>query len=94
LIEAKSIIAGNTKDERLRIIDGIGKLFFYERFDVPSVLENKKAKVQKVMLFSQEPNRKEHVEFLEKIGIWVLWFDEHANLAGEGDSIRGMSMLL
>jgi len=94
LIEVKSIKTGSTKDERLRIIDGIGKLFFYEKFDVPWLLRNRKASIQKVMLFSQEPNRKEHITFLKRLGIWVLWLGASGDVQGEKTSKRALMALM
>jgi len=82
LCEVKTIKTGSTKDERLRIIDGIGKLMFYERFDVPFGLVNKNAKLTKVMVFNRESNNKEHVKFLESLGISVLWFDDNGQVQG------------
>lgn len=94
LTEVKSIKSGSTKDERLRIIDGIGKLFFYERVDVPRLLKNRKANIQKVMLFSQEPNRKEHITFLKRLGIWVLWLGVKGDLKGEKASKKALMVLM
>jgi preprotein translocase subunit Sss1 len=94
LTEVKSIKSGSTKDERLRIIDGVGKLFFYERVDVPSLLKNRKANIQKVMLFSQKPNRKEHITFLKRLGIWVLWLGVNGDVQGENASKKALMALV
>ena len=87
LHEVKTLAEGDVTDERLRIIDGVGKLFFYEEFDVPSLI-SEETKVQKIMVFNAKPNRKEHIEFLSKIGIWSIWFDEDDSLQGEETALR------
>lgn len=94
LIEVKSIKVDDVSDERLRIIDGVGKLFFYESFDIPPILNNKTATVQKIMVFSRKPNSLEHVEFLSKLGIWVLWFSDTGQLEGETASKTAFENLL
>ena len=83
LAEVKTIKQGDISDERLRIIDGVGKLLFYEAFDVPSLLSNNQARVQKIMVFSKKPNSQEHVDFLTAHGIWVIWFNENGEIDGE-----------
>ena len=94
LHEVKTLREGDTADERLRIIDGVGKLLLYERFDVPSLLQDRSAHVQKVMVFSRKPSIEEHIDFLKGLGIWVLWFAEDGDLAGESDSLAGVSALI
>lgn len=94
LHEVKTLREGDLADERLRIIDGVGKLLLYEQFDVPDLLQNGDARVQKVMVFSRKPNSEEHVNFLVELGVWVLWFDENGDLAGETTSLRGVRELL
>jgi preprotein translocase subunit Sss1 len=94
LTEVKSIKSGSTKDERLRIIDGVGKLFFYETVDVPRLLKNRKANIQKVMLFSRKPNRKEHITFLKRLGIWVLWLGVNGDVQGEKASKKALMVLM
>jgi hypothetical protein len=94
LAEVKTIIQGDISDERLRIIDGVGKLLFYEAFDVPSLLSNNQARVQKIMVFSKKPNSQEHVDFLTGKGIWVIWFNENGELDGELNAITELQRLL
>jgi hypothetical protein len=94
LSEVKTIKQGDISDERLRIIDGIGKLLFYEAFDVPSLLSNKEAKVQKIMVFSKKPNSQDHIDFLTKLGIWSIWFNDDDELDGEADAKSKLQSLI
>lgn len=94
LAEVKTLKAGNARDERLRIIDGVGKLFYYIGFNVPSALKRTKATIQKVMVFSRKPTSKEHVSYLRRLGIWVLWFDDAGKLSGDTTSLRSFGSLI
>jgi len=89
LHEIKTINA----NERLQIIDAIGKLTYYEAFDAPSILKDSKARVQKILVFSRRPDQG-HIDFLKKIGIWVLWFDPEGKLDGETESKAALDSLL
>jgi hypothetical protein len=94
LHEVKTLKQGDISDERLRIIDAIGKLIFYETFDVPSVLNNKEAKIQKVLVFSRKPNSQDHIDFLSKIGIWAVWLNERNEIDGEETAKDKLQRLL
>jgi hypothetical protein len=94
LHEVKTLKQGDISDERLRIIDGIGKLIFYEAFDIPSLLSNKEAKVQKILVFSRKPNSQDHIDFLTKMGIWVIWFSENNEIDGEATAKGKLQNLL
>jgi ribosomal protein S19E (S16A) len=83
LLHEVKTLAEDIRDERLRIIDGLGKLMFYEAFDVPPLLINKSARVQKIIVFSRKPLSQEHIDFLTKIGIWVIWFNQEGEINGE-----------
>jgi len=94
LYEVKTLKEGDVTDERLRIIDGIGKLMFYEAFDAPLLLNNKTAKVQKVLVFNRKPISQDHINFLTKIGIWVIWFNEKNEIEGETTAKDRLQTLL
>jgi hypothetical protein len=94
LAEVKTIKQGDISDERLRIIDGVGKLLFYEAFDVPSLLSNNQARVQKIIVFSKKPNSQEHVDFLTAHEIWVIWFNENGEVDGEATAKTTFQQLL
>lgn len=87
LFEVKSLIDGDISDERRRIIEGIGELYFYEGFDVPDILKSGSYYLQKIMVFSQKPADHEHVRFLASLNIFVIWFDNHM-LSGDKKSIN------
>lgn len=94
LHEVKTLIAGDITDERLRIIDGLGKLMFYEAFDIPPLLTDKSVNLQKVFVFSMKPNKQEHIEFLKSIGIWVIWFNSNGEIDGESGAVTELNKLL
>ena len=85
LHEVKTINA----NERLQIIDAIGKLTYYEAFDVPSLLKDSKAQIQKILVFSRRPDES-HIAFLKNLGIWVLWFNKEGILDGEDNAKNAM----
>jgi len=89
LHEIKTINA----NERLQIIDAIGKLTYYEAFDVPGILKNSKAAVQKVLVFSRRPDQT-HIDFLKKLGISILWFNSDGKLDGEVESRTSLDKLV
>jgi hypothetical protein len=89
LHEIKTINA----NERLQIIDAIGKLTYYGAFDVPSILKDSQTKVQKILVFSKRPDQA-HIDFLKKLGIWILWFDPEGKLCGEDESKDTIGKLL
>lgn len=93
LHEVKTILQGDESDERLRIIDAVGKLFFYERFDAPSLV-SATTRIQKILVFSRKPTSNEHIRFLKDIGVWVIWFDDAGNLDGEEVSKTELLRLL
>ncbi len=94
LFEVKTLKPGDTTDERLQIIDALGKLTFYEGFDVREILDNEERKIQKVLVFSRLPNDESHVKFLTNLGIWVLWIDGDGGLSGEETSLQSIRRLL
>lgn len=94
LHEVKTLRLGSKTDERLRIIDAIGKLFFYENIDVPQLQMNKRAKIQKMMVFNRKPVGSEHIHFLKKLGIWTIWFNKKGRLDGEKGAKRALLQLL
>ncbi len=81
LHEIKTINA----NERLQIIDAIGKLTYYRAFDVPAILKDSQTKVQGILVFSKRPDQA-HIDFLKNLGIWILWFDTEGKLDGEDES--------
>lgn len=89
LHEVKTINA----NERLQIIDALGKLTYYEAFDVPSIIGDSQATVQKILVFSKRPEQA-HIAFLRKLGIWVIWFNSEGKLDGENDAKNAIGELL
>lgn len=89
LLEGKTINA----NERLQLIDGLGKLTYYEVFDVVRVLNDPSVSVHKVLVFSRAPTQA-HMDFLTSLGIWVVWFDREGNLDGEKSSKASLQKLL
>lgn len=87
LFEVKSLIEGNVSDERKRIIEGIGELYIYEGFDVPSIVKGRSYDLRKIMVFSHKPDDNEHVKFLVSLNISVIWFDNQI-LSGDEKSIN------
>lgn len=92
LVEVKSLLPNDVSDERLRIIEGVGELLFYESFDVPELIKNTETHVQKIMLFSHKPNDNRHINFLVSHGIWVLWVEGNS-ITGEENSISSFNSL-
>jgi len=82
LHEIKTIGPEDRRDERLQIINAVGKLLYYEHFNIPGTLERSGSPVEKFVVFDREPLDQDHVAFLRSIGLHVLW-------VGRGDLIEG-----
>jgi hypothetical protein len=86
LHEIKTIKTRDRADEKRQVMRALGQLLYYEHFDVPTELKNQDAKVHKIAVFQRRLFDPEHIRFLHRSGIGVLWMnsrgeihvDEHA----------------
>ncbi len=83
----------NPSNEGKQIREALGQLFYYEWFYFPDALMNKRAKVIKVIVLSNEPTDKEHIDFLRDLDVLVLWMGDD-KLQGEPESLYTYFSLL
>jgi hypothetical protein len=86
LHEVKTNKRYNRADERHRVVEAVGQLFYYEHFNVPFELENKSAKTAKFVVFQNSPDN-DHVVYLKRCGIEVLWL-RNGDIDGEHSSLE------
>jgi len=93
LHEVKTINPEDRRDERLQIIDAIGKLLYYEYFSIPEI-ERKRPEITKFVVFDREPSDQYHIAFIRKIGIHALWIGANNMIEGHPESIAELNRIL
>ncbi len=80
---------GTMKDERAQVTKAFAQLFYYEMFAMDKFVSRNS---QKVAIFESKISD-EHICFLEKNNIKVIWLDENKTFNGNQDTIKYFSQL-
>jgi tRNA A37 N6-isopentenylltransferase MiaA len=91
LHEMKTITVDN---ERNQIIKAVGQLYYYEFFEIPSIIDTTNKSIVKIIALQSKPTDLMHIEYLKSIGILTLWVGDNNQIEGEADSIAFLKSLL
>ena len=80
---------GTMKDERAQVTKAFAQLFYYEMFAMDKFAGYNS---QKIAIFESKISD-EHIYFLEKNNIKVIWLDENQIFNGNQDTIEYFSQL-